>query len=174
MRRVAAPAYADDVGRQSATPSLGDEVRRLARNWSVELTPRETERFGTAVREHVPAGTCVYITWLTGTDFAPSVAAAAKLRAAGLEPVPHLAARAIRDKDTLDDMLVRLRGEADVRQVLVIGGALREPKGSFDASIPGAPFRPVGAPRDTTARSRGPPRRQPRYRTGGPSTRRSP
>jgi methylenetetrahydrofolate reductase (NADPH) len=135
MRKVAAPAYADDVARQSATPSLGDEVRHLARNWSVELTPRETERFGSGVREHVPAGTCVYITWLTGTDFAPSVAAAAKLRAAGLEPVPHLSARAIRDRDTLNDMLVRLRGEADVRQVLVVGGALREPKGSFDASI---------------------------------------
>jgi methylenetetrahydrofolate reductase (NADPH) len=135
MRKVAAPAYADDVARQSATPSLGDEVRHLARNWSVELTPRETEKLGTAVQEHVPVGTRVYITWLTGTDFAPSVAAAGKLRAAGLEPVPHLAVRAIRDKDELDNMLVRLRGEADVRQVLVIGGALREAKGSFDASI---------------------------------------
>jgi methylenetetrahydrofolate reductase (NADPH) len=135
MRKVAVPAYADGVGRPSATPSLHDEVRRLARNWSVELTPRETEKLGTAVQEHVPVGTRVYITWLTGTDFAPSVAAAAKLRAAGLDPVPHLAARAIRDKDELDNMLVRLRGEADVRQVLVIGGALREANGSFDASI---------------------------------------
>src|SRR5258707_14343598 len=32
-------------------------------------------------------------------------------------------------------MLARLRGEADVKQVLVIGGALSEPKGSFTASI---------------------------------------
>jgi methylenetetrahydrofolate reductase (NADH) len=135
MRKVAVPAYADGVGRPSATLSLHDEVRRLARNWSVELTPRETEKLGTAVQEHVPVGTRVYITWLTGTDFAPSVAAAAKLRAAGLDPVPHLAARAIRDKDELDNMLVRLRGEADVRQVLVIGGAPREANGSFDASI---------------------------------------
>jgi methylenetetrahydrofolate reductase (NADPH) len=135
MRNVATPGYAGDAGRQSAAPSLHDEVRRLARNWSVELTPRETEKFGMAVREHLPAGTRVYITWLAGSEFAPSVAAAAKLRAAGLEPVPHLAARAIRDKFTLVDMLARLRGEADVQQALVIGGAVIEPKGPFDASI---------------------------------------
>jgi methylenetetrahydrofolate reductase (NADPH) len=135
MRQVVAPVYAGDIGGQSATTSLHDEVRRLARNWSLELTPRETEKLGTTVREYVPAGTRVYITWLAGSEFEPSVAAAAKLREAGLDPVPHLAARAIRDRSTLVDMLVRLRGEADVKQVLVIGGALPEPKGSFGASI---------------------------------------
>jgi methylenetetrahydrofolate reductase (NADPH) len=135
MRKVDTSVYGGDVGRQSATTSLHDEVRRLARNWSLELTPGETQKLGTTVREHVPAGTRVYITWLAGSEFAPSVAAAAKLRGAGLEPVPHLAARAIRDRSALVDMLVRLRAEADVKQVLVIGGAVREPKGSFDASI---------------------------------------
>jgi methylenetetrahydrofolate reductase (NADPH) len=110
-------------------------VRGLARNWSLELTPRETEKLGTAVRDHLPAGTRVYVTWLAGSEFDASVAAAAKLRLAGMDPVPHLASRGIRDESTLDDMLARLRGEADVKQVLVIGGALSEPKGSFTASI---------------------------------------
>jgi methylenetetrahydrofolate reductase (NADPH) len=134
MRNVAS---LDDTSqaRQSTRPSLYDEVRGLARNWSLELTPRETEKLGTAVRDHLPAGTRVYVTWLAGSEFDASVAAAAKLRVAGLEPVPHLASRGIRDESTLDDMLARLRGEADVKQVLVIGGALSEPKGSFTASI---------------------------------------
>jgi methylenetetrahydrofolate reductase (NADPH) len=124
-----------NMGCQSTKPSLYEEVRGLLRNWSLELTPRETEKLGTAVREHLPAGTRVYVTWLAGSDFDASVSAAARLRVAGLEPVPHLAARAIRDESTLVDMLVRLRGEADVKQALVIGGAVSEPKGPFAASI---------------------------------------
>jgi methylenetetrahydrofolate reductase (NADPH) len=124
-----------NVGCQSTKPQLYEEVRGLLRNWSLELTPRETEKLGTAVREHLPAGTRVYVTWLAGSDFDASVSAAARLRVAGLEPVPHLAARAIRDESTLVDMLVRLRGEADVKQALVIGGAVAEPKGPFAASI---------------------------------------
>jgi methylenetetrahydrofolate reductase (NADPH) len=135
MRNIALPADTFNVARQSTRPSLHDEVRHLARNWSLELTPRETEKLGTAVREHLAAGTRVYVTWLAGSEFDASVAAAAKLRLAGLEPVPHLASRGIRDESTLVDMLARLRGEADVKQVLVIGGALPEPKGSFTASI---------------------------------------
>jgi methylenetetrahydrofolate reductase (NADH) len=124
-----------DVVRRSTKPSLHDEVRSLARYWSLELTPRETEKHGAAMREHLPAGTRVYVTWLAGSEFEASAAAAARLRAAGLEPVPHLAARGIRDESTLADMLARLRGEADVKQVLVVGGALAGPKGSFAASI---------------------------------------
>src|SRR5258708_21928973 len=135
MRNVASPDDTCTVGCQTTKPSLYDEVRGLARNWSLELTPRETEKLGTAVREHLPAGTRVYVTWLAGSEFEASVAAAGKLRAAGLEPVPHLASRGIRDESTLVDMLARLRGEADVKQVLVIGGARSEPKGPFAASI---------------------------------------
>jgi methylenetetrahydrofolate reductase (NADPH) len=134
MRNAATAARAD-AGDQAEARFLPEVVRRLASNWSIELTPRETERFGAAVRDHLPSGTKVFITWLAGKEFAPSVAAAAKLRLYGLEPVPHLAARAIRDEATLADMLTRLRGEAGVRQALLIAGAVPQPKGCFEASI---------------------------------------
>jgi methylenetetrahydrofolate reductase (NADPH) len=126
---------AADAGDRAEALLLPEVVRRLASNWSIELTPRETEKFGAAVRDHLPTGTKVFITWLAGSEFAPSVAAAARLRLAGLEPVPHLAARAIRDEATFAGMLTRLREDADVRQALLIGGAIPQPKGCFEASI---------------------------------------
>ena len=55
------------------------------------------------------------------------IAAAASLRKAGLEPVVHIAARRIRAAADLQDLLARLRGEADVRRLLVIGGDVDTP-----------------------------------------------
>jgi methylenetetrahydrofolate reductase (NADPH) len=44
------------------------------------------------------------------------------LRKAGLEPVVHIAARRLPDAGYLQELLAGLRGEADVRRLLVIGG----------------------------------------------------
>jgi methylenetetrahydrofolate reductase (NADPH) len=51
-----------------------------------------------------------------------SVAAAIRLRAAGFEPVPHLAVRNFGSVAAFDDVLARLTGEAGVDSVLVIAG----------------------------------------------------
>ncbi len=45
-----------------------------------------------------------------------------RLRAAGFEPVPHVAVRNFASGVALDDFLARLTGESDVRRVLVIAG----------------------------------------------------
>jgi methylenetetrahydrofolate reductase (NADPH) len=50
------------------------------------------------------------------------VSAAVRLRAAGFEPVPHVAVRNFSTAAALDDVLARLTGEADVRRLLVIAG----------------------------------------------------
>jgi methylenetetrahydrofolate reductase (NADPH) len=50
------------------------------------------------------------------------VAAASWLRKAGLEPIVHVAARRIDSAVHLNELLQALRGEAQVRRVLVIGG----------------------------------------------------
>ena len=44
------------------------------------------------------------------------------LRKAGLEPVVHIAARRLPGADALNELLKRLHGDAQVRQLLVIGG----------------------------------------------------
>src|SRR5258708_38098616 len=93
MRDFTLPDDTSNVACQSTKPSLYDEVRGLARNWSLELTPRDTEKFGTAVREHLPAGMRVHVTWLAGSEFGASVAAAAKLRAGRFQTVTRPASR---------------------------------------------------------------------------------
>lgn len=134
MTGFSAGAVADtDPG--SANLVQSDAVRALARDWSIEVTPKEMLKLPAHVADDIPKGTHVYITWLSGGDVGATVDAAGRLAALGMRPVPHLAARAIRDEAALADLLERLRSEAGVRKVLLVGGALARPVGRFDASI---------------------------------------
>jgi methylenetetrahydrofolate reductase (NADPH) len=89
-------------------------------DFSVEATrPSEADIAALAV---LPRGTPVYISAVPHRSAEDSVTAAIRLRAAGLEPVPHVAVRNFASADALDDFLARLNGEAEVRRVLVIPG----------------------------------------------------
>jgi len=61
------------------------------------------------------------------------VTAAAAVRKAGLEPVAHIAARRLASADVLKELLAGLRGEADMRRLLVIGGDVDTPQAFPDA-----------------------------------------
>jgi methylenetetrahydrofolate reductase (NADPH) len=71
-------------------------------------------------------GTRVYLSAVPNRPPAESVSAAVKLRAAGLEPVPHVAVRNFADQAALDTFLALLNGEAGVDSVLVIAGDRNE------------------------------------------------
>src|SRR6202008_3341779 len=58
-----------------------------------------------------------------------------RLRAAGFEPVPHLAVRNFENLARVDDVLARLAGEAGVRRLLVIAGDRENPAGELRAAI---------------------------------------
>ena len=66
---------------------------------------------------------------------AGQLAAAAALRKAGLEPIPHVPARFVRDETDLEYRIAALAGEAGVTQMLVLGGGAPTPMGKFDAAI---------------------------------------
>jgi methylenetetrahydrofolate reductase (NADPH) len=61
--------------------------------------------------------------------------AAAALRKAGLEPIPHVPARFVLDEMDLKNRIGALAGEAGVTQMLVLGGGAPTPMGKFDAAI---------------------------------------
>jgi methylenetetrahydrofolate reductase (NADPH) len=67
-------------------------------------------------------GTRVYLSAVPNRPAEESLAAAMQVRAAGLEPVPHVAVRNFANEPALDDFLARLNGEAGVDSVLVIAG----------------------------------------------------
>ncbi len=76
------------VGRQKPEASAGE----LLRGFSLEVSSRDTKALD-AAGETLPAGSEVYINWVSGDTHHRTVAAAAKLRASGLVPVPHVGAR---------------------------------------------------------------------------------
>ena len=93
----------------------------FARKFSLEATRPNAAEIA-AMAELLPAGTPVYFSAVPTITPQELIAAAALLRKAGLEPVIHIAARRMRNAADLQNLLAGLRGEADVRRLLVIGG----------------------------------------------------
>ena len=80
-----------------------------------------------AIAALLPAGTPVYVNHLPRHSLADSLASIAALRAAGLEPVPHIAARRVASRDELESFL----RAAAVRKALVLGGDEPEARGPY-------------------------------------------
>lgn len=111
---------ADDVAAQ---------VRRLVSPFSVEITPKEAPTLP-PLPELLAPGTAVYLTFLPNTPWADTVGVARTVAEAGMRPIPHLAARAVPDRDTLRGMLSDLAA-VGVADLLVLAGSLSTPVGEF-------------------------------------------
>lgn len=113
----------------AAAPKLSpadaaEPARRIAeflRGFSLEATRPTAADFADLVSA-APAGMQVYLSALPTRPLSDLVSFAAATRAAGFEPVPHLAARNLADHAALDDLLAQLAAQADVRRLLVIAG----------------------------------------------------
>jgi methylenetetrahydrofolate reductase (NADPH) len=101
---------------------------------SLEISPRELHRTG-ELAALLPADTCVYIPSLPGLPLARTLEAVAAIRAAGLDPVPHVSARRILDKDEFQSFLQEAVTRYGVHRVLVLGGDEPKPKGPFADSL---------------------------------------
>ena len=100
-----------------------DPVARIAAfmaGFSIEATrPSDAD---IAALNVLKRGTRVFLSAVPNRPVEESLAAAIRVRAAGFEPVPHLAVRNFTNVAALDDLLARLNSEAAVESVLVIGG----------------------------------------------------
>ena len=111
-----------------------DQIAKAGANWSIEVTPAgagKVESFADALAE----GTDVNVTFLPGSDPADTALVAARLRDEGMHPIPHIAARSIENKAQLDAILKHLKAEANIDEVLIIGGGVDNPVGDFDSSM---------------------------------------
>src|SRR3990167_4992419 len=109
-------------------------VQDFVRNYSIETTVPQAgrvERFP----DLVPAGTRIFIAHIPGTDVKDTVTLAARLRAEGMEPVPHVVGRRIQNLSALDDFLGRLTGEGGVTQVLIVAGDNAQPEGALTSGL---------------------------------------
>ncbi|WP_090021285.1 methylenetetrahydrofolate reductase [Limimonas halophila] len=125
---------ARDAANADRPSDRSEQIRQFVRGWSIETTPKGDEKVND-YNDHLHPGTKVAVTFLPGSDYRDTVRVAARLRREGFEPAPHIAARSLKNKGELEDFLARLRGEADVRQVVALAGAVDNPVGEFSDSM---------------------------------------
>jgi methylenetetrahydrofolate reductase (NADPH) len=101
---------------------------------SVEITPRQAEKIP-LLREKLAPGTRIFVALIDPADIEKQVEAVAALRGAGFEPVPHVPARFVRNRDDLARRLEAFASQAKVGQALVLGGGAPQPLGEYDAAI---------------------------------------
>ena len=111
-----------------------EAIAKAGANWSIEVTPTgatKIDSFAALLAEN----TSVNVTFLPGTDPNNTIAVAKRLSDEGMNAIPHIAARSLSDKDQLDGLLKRMTSEANVSEVLVIGGGVDKPVGAFDNTM---------------------------------------
>jgi methylenetetrahydrofolate reductase (NADPH) len=106
-------------------------VAHLARNASIELTCQDVKHL-TAAREFLWPNQKVYISHLPRQSFAQTFEACRAVAKAGLEAVPHIPVRLLRNAQELDDILFRASGSG-VRQLLLISGDYGVAAGPFSS-----------------------------------------
>ncbi|MGP9838470.1 methylenetetrahydrofolate reductase [Arthrobacter sp. 179] len=106
----------------------------LVRGFSLEMTGKDRRSLAEAARS-LPPRTRVNVTFLGNEETGLRVAAAADVRTAGLEPVPHISARRLVSGAELDEFLDLLVGQAQVTDVFVVGGDPVEPLGPFPDAL---------------------------------------
>jgi methylenetetrahydrofolate reductase (NADPH) len=117
-------------GRSNSVPLIAAFVR----GFSLEAT-RPSEKEVAALRGIVPAGTRIYLSAIPTRPPEEAIEAAKRLRSAGFEPVPHIAARMFATPRALGAFLTRLADEAGVERTLVIAGDREEPAGELRRAI---------------------------------------
>ena len=116
------------------SPPQTAAVAAFLQGHSLEVMPRTAAKIPD-FRALLPAGSRVYIAHIQGTEAHDMVRTALRLRAEGYEPMPHIPARVIPDRAALRELVARYRGEADVRQALLLGGSPARPAGEFHCAM---------------------------------------
>ena len=121
-------------GGSGRNMSLGAlSAAMIMQSFSIETTPKLSSR----IEKHsafMPPGTPVYVAAIPGTAFEDAAELCTRLSSEGLLPVPHLAARAMRDRQELDAWLENMRSSG-VQRVLLLAGDTGTPAGDFSSSL---------------------------------------
>jgi methylenetetrahydrofolate reductase (NADPH) len=107
-------------------------VADALRTVSYEVLPfRNTEE---SVLAYVPREVSLTVTATEAKGLDPTLQLAERLAQHGYRVAPHLAARLVRDRVHLTDVVARLKA-AEVGTIFVIGGDAREPVGDFPDAL---------------------------------------
>ncbi|WP_105385059.1 methylenetetrahydrofolate reductase [Neorhizobium alkalisoli] len=98
--------------------------------FSLEITVRDAQQL-VYLEADIPAGTIISVPFLVNETHADRIAAAKAVRAAGYEPMPHIAARRFHSEIELSEFICELSKQAQVKRLLVLAGDLDSPKGPY-------------------------------------------
>src|SRR5262245_6924125 len=113
----------------SAAGALAARAAELVASGSIEISLEATADIA-GIAALLPVGTRVYVNHSPRHALADSIPALAALSRAGLEPVPHMAARRILSHAEVRDFLDRATAECGVKKVLLVGGDDAQPRGA--------------------------------------------
>jgi methylenetetrahydrofolate reductase (NADPH) len=112
----------------------GAGLHGILQGFSIEVMPRTAAKVGN-FKTLLLTATRIYIAHIDGTPIDEMVATATRLSDAGFAVMPHIPARIIKDRATLQDWLTRYRDEAGVTQALLLAGRVSTPPGDFHSSM---------------------------------------
>ena len=119
---------------QGTPPAAGSASKErfadLIANASLEIAPREHAQIA-GVAQALPVNTCIYVPAPATRPLSETMTAVAAIRHAGLDPVPHIAARRFASRTELAEFLNVAVGEHGVHRVLLIAGDEAQPRGPF-------------------------------------------
>jgi methylenetetrahydrofolate reductase (NADPH) len=120
--------------RSDATSPATMDVRRnaaeLATCASIEMGAHRPED-AVRIAELLPTATRVYVNHLPRHSLDDTLAGLVAVARAGLEPVPHLAARRVRSRAEVETFLRRAVKEAGATKVLLLGGDVGTSAGPY-------------------------------------------
>ena len=126
------------MGIATKTPEaatvMENPISAFMSNMTLEITPRQADKLE-LIRQHVAPGSRVFVALVDPSHLDDQYAAVAAIRKAGLEPVPHVPARFVRNEDDLRHRIERLAKAGDVTTYLVLGGGAPEPLGAYHCAL---------------------------------------
>ena len=118
---------------ESAQASEIAQITGLMRGASVEMTCKDVKDLQAAAELLAP-GTDIFIALFPNQTWEELTEAARAVKAAGLNPVPHVPARRIKDRAEVARIAQGFAG-AGVTKLLLIAGDMSAPEGAFDSTI---------------------------------------
>lgn len=119
------------------TPKQSDGISKafhgVLSDYSIEVMPRTAAKVSD-FRTILPPRTRVYVAHIAGTPIVDMVATVSRLSSEGFAVMPHIPARLVESKRTLEDWLQRYR-DAGANQALLLAGGVSKPAGEYDSSI---------------------------------------
>ncbi|MFO1088323.1 MAG: hypothetical protein U1E46_01930 [Hyphomicrobiales bacterium] len=119
---------------KSAAAEDAAVVSAFLNRMSIEITAKQAEKLP-LIAAKVPKHAHVYVALIDPADLPGQIEAVAQIRSIGLEPVPHIPARFVRDRDDLAQRLEAFAKRGKITRALVLGGGAPQPVGRYDAAI---------------------------------------